>query len=330
MLLMYDNPNITLNCPEKVSNLLGCVVYYEAYHWIEGISGMTIKAGNNGFISKCATIMNAYSDYCDLCNENKIETPENLSVWMVSGTGGACTPLTRHVTGTALPSVSNSITDFLGILLVSPDRAIIPDIIIGTDNAINEDLTEDIYSNMFHELSHASHYFGLGPEGRKLWFQEYGDMISGWIEVKKNGGNPFENCYNDGGTDLVRLIESWGYFSGNYLMSLKYPKTSFNWNKIPIIYLDILENRKLDYDNNGNIVKSLPYFYYGGLYDLIDTENETDIDFTGGYTYNQLFKALVSSSNVNDLESYALSLVEISNRQSDLPNVFKTLQANHK
>ena len=156
-------------------------------------------------------------------------------------------------------------------------------------------------------------------------------MISGWASIVINGGDPFDNCYNDGGTDLVKLIESWGYFSENYIMSWKYPTSSFKWDGSWYDYLDILENRKLDTyikDNKIVIDKSMPYFYYGGLYDLIDTVNEKDIDFTSEYTYNQLFKALVTS-NVNDLDSFSNSLVKISNRKSDLQNVIKTLESNH-
>ena len=159
MMIVFENSNITINSPERFTNFLGSMVYYEGSHWIEGISGMTIKAGNNGFISKCATIMNAYSDYCDFCSKNKITRPENLSIWTVSRTDGACTTLLRHITGTALPVMSNALTDFFGIPVPSYDRAVMPDIIIGTQNANGENLTESIYSNMFHELSHASHYF---------------------------------------------------------------------------------------------------------------------------------------------------------------------------
>ena len=73
---------------------------------------------------------------------------------------------------------------------------------------------------------------------------------------------------------------------------------------------------------------SKPYFYYGGLYDLIDTANETDVDFTSGYTYNQLFRAL-TNSNVRNLNSFANALAVVSNRQSDLQNVIRTLEKNH-
>ena len=176
---------------------------------------------------------------------------------------------------------------------------------------------------MFHELSHASHYFGLGKDARKVWFNEYGDMVLGWVQVLLRGEKISENPYNNGGTDLVKLIESWGYFSGNYAMEWKYPGGISGRN-----YKNILEDRKLDKKSETEKDESKPYFYYGGLYDLIDYSNETDVDFTSGYTYNQLFRAL-TSSNVKNLNSFANALATVSNRKSDLPNVIRTLEKNH-
>ena len=327
IMLVFENSNITVNAPEYLNALFASAVYYEDWHWIEGISDLNIRI-KGGFNKQCATILNAYSDYCDYCKINGITTPTNLSIWTIYGMTGACAPLLRHTSGTALPSMSSSITNILGIPIPSGDKVFTPDILIGRKNATDEALTEDIYSHMFHELSHASHYFGLGADGRRVWSKEYGDMASGWIKTALRGENPFDNCYNNGGTDLIKVIENWGYFSGNYIMAWKYPKKSFTWKGLPIDYLKRLEYRLLDKNSNEEIDKSKPYFYYGGLYDLIDTSNEDDIDFTGGYTYNQLFRAL-TSLNVNNLNNFSNALVRIANRHSDLQNVKKTLEANH-
>ena len=185
--------------------------------------------------------------------------------------------------------------------------------------------TEEIYTHIFHELSHASHYFGLGTEARKLWINEYSDIINGWIDMHNRGEDPFDDPYNNGGTDLVKLIESWGYFSENYMMEWKYPNN----------YYDKLENRRLDETKNkdGNYQKgSKRFFYYGGLYDLIDSgeemKNGVIVDFCSGYNYNQLFRALISP-NVKDLGSFSTALVTVTNKQDDLKNVIKTLEANH-
>lgn len=88
------------------------------------------------------------------------------------------------------------------------------------------------------------------------------------------------------------------------------------------VYLDNLENRYL----TGT---SKEYFYYGGLYDLIDSDNETNIDFCSGYTYTQLFIALVQPE-VSDLYTLSNAITYITNRREDYANVVKTLNANRK
>ena len=348
IMLVFENSNITLNAPEHLNALFASVVYYEDWHWIEGISDLNIRIKGE-FNKQCATILNAYSDYCDYCKINGITTPTNLSIWTIYGMSGACAPLLRHTSGTALPSMSNSITNILGIPIPSGDKVFTPDILIGRKNATDEALTEDIYSHMFHELSHASHYFGLGVDGRRVWSKEYGDMASGWIKTALRGENPFDNCYNNGGTDLIKVIESWGYFSEYYIMQWKYPEQKVEVKqpvnskikdvKVPMYY-DKLENRRLDtFKKDGKINRdnSKPYFYYGGFYDLIDTANiEYDDngnivslrDFCSGYSYNELYRAL-TSLNVNNLNNFSNALVRIANRHSDLQNVIKTLEANH-
>ena len=323
IMVSFKNSNMTLNAPGHGSNFFGNVIYYEGWHWIEGISDLEIKIKDDLFDAKCATIMNAYSDYCDYCSLNRITKPTNLSIWSFANGDNSCAPLARHTTGIKLPKFTNSIANFLGIPVPSLDMMLLPDIVIGTEKATGKDLTEKIYSKMFHELSHASHYFGLGKDARKVWFNEYGDMVLGWVQVLLRGEKISENPYNNGGTDLVKLIESWGYFSGNYAMEWKYPGGISGRN-----YKNILEDRKLDKKSETEKDESKPYFYYGGLYDLIDYSNETDVDFTSGYTYNQLFRAL-TSSNVRNLNSFANALATVSNRKSDLPNVIRTLEKNH-
>lgn len=190
-----------------------------------------------------------------------------------------------------------------------------PDIIIGTKNHAS---LEETYSTMLHELSHATHYFGLGANGKELWIREYYDMLSGWGKMIAEGKSPFEDCYNNGGTDLIKLIESWGYFSGNYLMYEKYGLS---------FYKDRLEERLIG-ETTENGENHLKYFYYGGFYDLIDTINEENIDFCEEYTYSDIYSAL-TTSGVGELNSFSEALVENTNRQSEVENVKKTLKQNY-
>lgn len=112
-------------------------------------------------------------------------------------------------------------------------------------------------------------------------------------------------------------------------------------NKLMEDYIDILENNGLDsyYDSEEMkdvIDESKATFYYGGFYDLIDANNdEYDTngiivptrDFCSGYKYNELFRALVTG-RVSNHKSFAEALVKLTNRNSDLENVKKTLNEN--
>ena len=69
-------------------------------------------------------------------------------------------------------------------------------------------------------------------------------------------------------------------------------------------------------------------YYYGGFYDLIDSNDEININYCRNFKYKELYKAL-TSSGVDNLTSFANTLVKTTNRKSDLQNVIKTLEENH-
>ncbi len=334
IIIRFENPDLSINIPTSKSALLEAYTYYEGSHWIEGISDLDIKFNNNSNCAKCSTILNAYNDYCDYCNQNSVAIPNHLNIWPVPNLANSCTTLCRYAGREIIPAVAALVSPVIGFSIATLTAPIQPDIIIGTKTSSSSNYTEKIYGDMFHELSHASHYFGLGSSGKTIWIREYADMIKGWVKLIKAGKDPIKDCYNGGGTDLVKLIESWGYFSGNYIMAWKYPNKKIEVKKETgtekvSYYYDSLENRKLDYNaKTGKKDLSKPYFYYGGLYDLIDSNDEINIDYCRNFNYKELYKAL-TSSGVDNLASFANALVKVTNRKSDLQNVIKTLEANH-
>ena len=112
-----------------------------------------------------------------------------------------------------------------------------------------------IYKITFHEMAHASHFKGLGNGAANYWANEYIDMLFGWLEVLLNKKNPLTNCYNDGKSERVCFIESWGYFFGDYLMDKHYK------NKTRIEY-----DRRLS-DSN---YTEYSYFYNQAYYSMTD------------------------------------------------------------
>lgn len=321
IIVRFSNSNITVNSINKATVITGALDYYEGSHWVEGISDLSIRFSDDSKNAEASTILNAYSDYCDYCSKNSVRKPTNINVCMTNTIKGAMTPLFRYATSEIPSGLNTGISSLTGFTIPSLNLSLAPDIIVGTKSMNGSNYTEKIYQLMFHELSHASHYFGLGGNGQRLWLREYRDMIKGWIE-QGNMDAIESDPYNKGGTDLVKLIESWGYFSENYIMAWRYPTSSFK-KREPINYIDKLERRLLDSYGVSN-----KYFYYGGFYDLIDNNNESGIDFCYGYKYTELFKAL-TSSNVTNLNGFANALVNNTNRKTDLQNVIKTLNANH-
>lgn len=171
-----------------------------------------------------------------------------------------------------------------------------------------------------------THYFGLGTNGKELWIREYYDMLSGWGKMIAEGKSPFEDCYNNGGTDLIKLIESWGYFSENYLMWQRYlpykiyDEINHKTTTLGDSYANKLEKRLLD--------ETKKYFYYAGFYDLTDSENEGNIDFCEGYSYFDIYNT-ITISEVKNIKTFANMLAKSTEKNDDFENIIKTLENNH-
>ena len=190
----------------------------------------------------------------------------------------------------------------------------LPDILIGSGvSGDSPSFINHFISSTYHELAHASHYFGFATsqDAKQYWINEYSEMVKGWIKMVFDGKNPFDDPYNNGNSELACLIESWGYFFENYLMTDK----TGDVNK----YLNsILENSSLNFNNK---------IFYDGFYDLIDTDNELNVDFCSGYTVADIHNTM-KDKNVVSLETFAVQLCYVTQRGSDYENVLKTLKAN--
>lgn len=135
-----------------------------------------------------------------------------------------------------------------------------------------------------------------------LWLKEKFDFLS---------IIPLDREIIEGGTDLVKLIESWGYFSENYVMYWKYGGEKYE-----------------TYLKDGESENSKKYFYFSGMYYLLhDNVNKNLTDGCNGFTYQELFKALTSEA-VWSKEQFAENLVKITKREKDLKKVINTLNFN--
>ena len=186
-----------------------------------------------------------------------------------------------------------------GLLSAAVLSTFLPDIVIGMADCKSDDFTEVIYSNVFHELSHASHFFGIGDlHAQMMWLQEYIEMAGGWLKAIVHGKSPIDDPYT-GDTDLIRLIETWGYFDEFYAMMWRFAKYEENVNQY--------KNKFLDGQNNN----SKPKFSYPGFYKLTIGEGSLNT-----YSVTQIFYALKCPS-VKSLNLFAEKLAD----KDDVKNV---------
>jgi hypothetical protein len=237
---------------------------------VSAIQGQDINLADNTLQAKLGTTLKAVGEYHIFASAFGIEEPDHLKVVTFNGSGGMA--LMGRSTGNVLFANGGMIT---GALLGGPLGAFIgwlggqiitsqlPDLLIGI-NSPYEDYTEHISRTVYHECAHASHEQAVGDI---YWWAEYFTMLGGWMGQLGDGSF---DAYNGGASELVCFIESWGYFIGFYGMQYFYPELQSD-------YLWYLEHGPF-----------LPYLYYDGIYDLMDTNNEYG-DYYNGATISDIF-----------------------------------------
>ena len=174
-----------------------------------------------------------------------------------------------------------------------------PDVFVGTAAGEYSTSTENIYELVFHEMSHVSHFTGLGKNQIDYWGKEYFEQIEAWISVCSDGRDPFEDCYNGGKNEVLNHVESWGYFYGFYL-NYRYYSELYDNKKIYFIS-DLIRKYYLYLENSGFYNDSTNgKFYFEAYYDLIDDSSDDEIV---GYKIEQVF-APYRKSDVISLDTW--------------------------
>lgn len=149
--------------------------------------GYHSKSGHDKHINKeenewkWAVINNAGYDYYEMCKKEGIKTPSsNLKIWCWPNASSSSAPMLRHLLGIQLPGYAYGLASILvkGTLTVT-SAAIssaallisshLPDITIGMDYTANRNTRHEVkvtpnnhyeyhYGDVWHELSHASHF----------------------------------------------------------------------------------------------------------------------------------------------------------------------------
>ena len=271
---------------------------------IRGFKGCDIKIKKDSD-AQFPRILLAASKYREYAQKDGIPVRKELKFWCNNSVSTGVT-LMRDVIKVHLdlPSVllgmicGGPVGAIAGDLVAAALAMYAPDVFVGTAAGEYSTSTENIYELVFHEMSHVSHFTGLGKNQIDYWGKEYFEQIEAWISVCSDGRDPFEDCYNGGKNEVLNHVESWGYFYGFYLNYRYYSELAEKsdnkeFNRLKNYYLVCLQELYIQRDD-------LPQkFYTEAYYDLLILHN---------YSISQIFapyrKSEVVSLNTWKKEFY--------------------------
>ena len=261
-----NTANIKITFESKTDSIYDEFAVAKAYYKTGDVSISDLR--NNDITFSANTKQNNYSvminsatEYRKYAKEDGITQPSNIKFWACTQMSGGLTLMQDviiadsafigSVIGTGiLPGAGTAIGTLTGATLAT----YFPDIFISLQPS-NRTQTEKITEIVFHEMAHASHFFGIGAGAITYWNKEYLEMLDGWCEVLANGGSVQKDCYNNGESKQVCHIESWAYFYG-YLLTKRYFEGFNSYYNYHNVLLDE-DNKRDDY-----------YFYYPAFYIL--------------------------------------------------------------
>ena len=136
-------------------------------------------------------------------------------------------------------AISLSADPFAG-LIVSLISAVavnsLPDIVQNIGPYDSRSFTEYVSWSLFHELAHASHQQATGNDIWDLWWGDYVTMLVSGMQYNKN-------------SEIMSLVESWGFFYGNLLSDRKFGSSSlYNYYSKLEWYKNNILNEGIFYD----------------------------------------------------------------------------------
>ena len=161
---------------------------------------ITITKKSDGKLFRRCVVNNAAYDYYTRCENSDLGLtlpPKDLRIWIFNSMNASSAIMLHH--GSVLSF--SQISDFLGIY-AALIKFLLPDITIGT--AEKKDY-RSIYSVVYHELAHASHFSEVGTDywNNYIWY-----IIESYI---KSGGMTYGNGTGDR-AGYCEVGEMWAYY----------------------------------------------------------------------------------------------------------------------
>lgn len=199
-------------------------------------SGFSTTIGTSSQAWKWAVINDASYDYYHMCSNCDILPPPNkLKIWAITWMSRSSAAMLPRLVGyhdalSIATFISASSTSPVGIVFAvfaSLAQFLSPDITIGVNGYGNGQNNgyEVIYSSVWHELSHASHFMKIGN-------QKWESYINHVIASTITGQGPYGSAStcsstSTGGAGICGVSESWAYAMGYhsihpYTMSTSY------------------------------------------------------------------------------------------------------------
>jgi len=124
----------------------------------EGVNMTVTKDSESKLFKRCA-VNNAAYDYYERCSPedlNLLTPPSGLRIWLFHKLQSSSTMMLHHGAILDMDFVSSFLGDFAPLV-----KVFVPDITIGVKN---KDDFSSIYSEVCHELAHASHFRNVGTD----------------------------------------------------------------------------------------------------------------------------------------------------------------------
>ena len=171
----------------------------------EGIS-MTVNSSSEEKLFRRCVVNNAAYDYISRCSKEDMgitPPPADLRIWLFHALKPSSAVMIHHGTGLSMDLLDKFLGDYSSIL-----RYFMPDITIGVKES---NTYSSIYSEVCHELAHASHFSKVGVD---YWNNYIQYIVKSYLQT---GGM----TYGDGtaeGAGYCEVGECWAY----YLESMMY------------------------------------------------------------------------------------------------------------
>ena len=171
----------------------------------EGVSVTVTSQSEEKLFRRCV-VNNAAYEYITRCSADDMgisAPPKDLRIWLFHSLKASSAVMTHH--GSVLST--DLLNSFLGSY-ASLIKYFLPDITIGLKQT---DTYSSIYSEVCHELSHASHFSKVGTE---YWNKYISYIVKSYLET---GGMTYGDGTSDG-AGYCEVGECWAY----YLESMMY------------------------------------------------------------------------------------------------------------